>query len=137
MVKVIRGVVFDVPQIECPCPGHCTELAPCAEVILITVVCAVTSLVSWGNFNAAPAFVNRVMVFNLLACGDGLLTEVANHKGHIRKRYIRLADVEQMRELSEQPRLLQRELAENNARLRQLKALMREYEALIRQTARH
>src|SRR5215211_3899191 len=31
--------------------------------------------------------------------------------GRIRKRYIRLADVEQMRELSEQPRLLLREIA--------------------------
>lgn len=55
--------------------------------------------------------------------------------GRMCKRYIRLADVEQMRELSEQPRLLLREIAENNARLRQLKAFMREHEKLIRQIA--
>ena len=56
--------------------------------------------------------------------------------GRIRKRYIRLADVEQMRELSEQPRLLIREIAENDARLRQLKVLVREHEEIIRQLAR-
>ena len=56
--------------------------------------------------------------------------------GRIRKRYIRLADVEQMRELSKQPRLLLREIAENDARLRQLKAFVREHEELIRQLAR-
>ena len=56
--------------------------------------------------------------------------------GQIRKRYIKLADVEQMRELSEQPRLLLKEIAENDARLRQLKALVREHEAIIRQLAR-
>lgn len=56
--------------------------------------------------------------------------------GRIRKRYIRLADVEQMRELSEQPRLLRRELAENDAMLRQLKAFVRENEEVIRQLAR-
>ena len=56
--------------------------------------------------------------------------------GRIRKRYIKLADVEQMRELSEQPRLLVKEIAENDARLRQLKALVREHEAIIRQLAR-
>jgi hypothetical protein len=56
--------------------------------------------------------------------------------GRIRKRYIRLADVEQMREMSEQPRLFLREIAENDARIRQLKALVREHEELIRQLAR-
>lgn len=56
--------------------------------------------------------------------------------GRIRKRYIRLADVEQMRELSEQPRLLLREIAENNARLRELKAFVREHEEIIRELAR-
>lgn len=56
--------------------------------------------------------------------------------GRIRKRYIRLADAEQMRELSEQPRLFLREIAENDARLRQLKAFVREHEKLIRQIAR-
>ena len=55
--------------------------------------------------------------------------------GRIRKRYIKLADVGQMRELSEQPRLLSKEIAENNARLRQIKALVREHEGLIRQIA--
>jgi hypothetical protein len=53
--------------------------------------------------------------------------------GRIRKRYIRLADVEQMRELSEQPRLLLREIAGNNAMLRELRALVRDYERFIRQ----
>ena len=56
--------------------------------------------------------------------------------GRIRKRYIRLADVEQMRELSEQPRLLIREIAEDDARLRQLRAFVREHEEIIRQLAR-
>jgi hypothetical protein len=40
-----------------------------------------------------------------------------------------------MRELSEQPRLLLREIAGNNAVLRELRALMRDYEGLIRQVA--
>jgi uncharacterized protein DUF6788 len=56
--------------------------------------------------------------------------------GRIRKRYIRLADVEQMRELSEQPRLFLREIAEIDDGLRQLKALVREHEEIIRQLAR-
>jgi hypothetical protein len=56
--------------------------------------------------------------------------------GRIRKRYIKLADVEQMREFSEQPRLLLREIAENNAMIRQLKALVREHEELVRRLAR-
>jgi hypothetical protein len=56
--------------------------------------------------------------------------------GRIRKRYIRLADVEQMRELSEQPRLLLREIAENDAKLRQLKAFVREHEELVGQLAK-
>jgi hypothetical protein len=53
--------------------------------------------------------------------------------GRIRKRYVRLADVKQMRELSEQPRLLLREIAGNNAMLRELRALVRDYEKFIRQ----
>ena len=56
-------------------------------------------------------------------------------EGRIYKRYIRLADVEQMRELSEQPRRLLRELTGNITMLRQLRALVREHEALIRQLA--
>jgi Family of unknown function (DUF6788) len=56
--------------------------------------------------------------------------------GRIRKRYIRLADVEQMQELSEQPRQLRRELAEVDAMLRQLKAFVREHEELIGQLAK-
>jgi hypothetical protein len=56
--------------------------------------------------------------------------------GRIRKRYIKLADVEQMRQLSEQPRLLLQEIAENDASIRQLKAFVREHEKLIRQLAR-
>jgi hypothetical protein len=55
--------------------------------------------------------------------------------GRIRKRYVRLADVEQMRELSEQPRLLLREIAGDNALLRELRALVREYEKFVRQVA--
>lgn len=56
--------------------------------------------------------------------------------GRIRKRYIRLDDVEQMRELSEQPRLLLQEIAEIDDELRQLKAFVREHEKLIRERAR-
>lgn len=56
--------------------------------------------------------------------------------GRIRKQYIRLADVEQMRELSEQPRSFLREIAEIDDGLRQLKALVREHEKNIRQLAR-
>lgn len=56
--------------------------------------------------------------------------------GRIRKRYIRLADVEQMRELSEQPRLFLWEIAEIDDGLRQLKALVREHEEIIRQLAK-
>jgi hypothetical protein len=56
--------------------------------------------------------------------------------GRMRKRYIKLADVERMRELSNQPRLIQREIAESNARLRHLSAFVRGYEEIIRELAR-
>lgn len=55
--------------------------------------------------------------------------------GRIRKRYIRLADVEQMRELSEQPRQLMQDISKCDSYVRELKALVRDYEKLVRQFA--
>ena len=55
--------------------------------------------------------------------------------GRIRKRYIRLADVEQMRELSEQPRQLMQDISKCGSYVRELKALVRDYEKLVRQFA--
>lgn len=57
-------------------------------------------------------------------------------KGRIRKRYIRLADVEQMRELSEQPRQLLRDISKCGGYVRELRALVRGYEELVRQFAK-
>lgn len=56
--------------------------------------------------------------------------------GRIRKRYIRLADVEQMRELSEQPRQLLRDISKCDGYVRELRALVRDYEKLARQFAK-
>lgn len=55
--------------------------------------------------------------------------------GRIRKRYIRLADVEQMRELSEQPRRLLQDIAKCDGYVRELRALVRDYEKLVKQFA--
>lgn len=55
--------------------------------------------------------------------------------GRIRKRYIKLADVEQMRELSEQPRQLMQDISKCDGYVRELKALVRGYEKLVRQFA--
>lgn len=54
-------------------------------------------------------------------------------KGRIRKRYIRLANVEQMRELSEQPRQLLRDISKCDGYVRELRALVRDYEKLIQE----
>jgi hypothetical protein len=42
-------------------------------------VSAVTGFVSWSGCSPALASVNRMVIFNLLACGDGLFAEVADH----------------------------------------------------------
>ena len=55
--------------------------------------------------------------------------------GRVRKRYIKLADVDQMRELSEQPRRLLRDISKCNGYVRELRALVRGYEKLIKEFA--
>lgn len=55
--------------------------------------------------------------------------------GRIHKRYIRLADVEQMRELSDEPRQLRRDISKCKSYMRQLRALVREYEELVKEFA--
>ena len=56
-----------------------THAAPGSKVALLAVVLAVTGFMRGGGLSAALALVNRVMVFNRLVFGDGLLTEDANH----------------------------------------------------------
>ena len=72
-VKFVGGMIANVQQIECPAARDRAHLSPVPKVALRFMMFAVTSLMSRGDINAAPAFVNGVMVFNLILRGDGLM----------------------------------------------------------------
>jgi hypothetical protein len=49
------------------------------KVALCAVVLAMTGFMSWGGYCPALAFVNRVMVFNLVLLADASFAEIAGH----------------------------------------------------------
>jgi len=78
-VSVIGRVSANVNQIECPSTSLCRLAAPRSEIALLLVVAAVASLMRWGSLCAASTFVDRVMIFNLLAVADFFAANMACH----------------------------------------------------------
>src|ERR1051325_10739985 len=69
-MSVIGRMGADIQQVEVPSTRLCRLVAPCSKITLLLMVIARATLVGRRGLCAAPALVDGVMIFHLLAVAD-------------------------------------------------------------------